>query len=142
MRAFIGQFDRVSLGIAGLGVAIGLVWLAAVDLGVAVAGLIVVVAAVTLIVYHRWIEIAVLMVAIGLTVQAGYAILGVPQAPPITDDGGIPTEAYAPGVAIMLWAGGLLLGAVIGAWDMWEARRRERLDARHRRRRSEPVGDA
>ncbi len=134
MRAFVGQFDRVSLGIIGFGVALGLIWLAAVDLGVALAGLVLIVASVALIVHHRWIEVALLMIAIGLTVQVGYGILGVPDVPSVTDNL-IPTEAYAPGVAILLWAGGLLLGAVIGAWDMWEARRRERLDARHRRRR-------
>ncbi|MEO5986761.1 MAG: hypothetical protein ABIW50_08325 [Candidatus Limnocylindria bacterium] len=136
MRAFVGQFDRVSLGIVGLGVALGLIWLVAVDLGVALAGLVLGVAAVALIIHHRWIEIAMLMIAVGVTVQVGYAILGVPNIPPATDDFVVPTEAYAPGIATLLWAGGLLLGAVIAAWDLWEARRRQRLDARHRRRRT------
>lgn len=135
MRAFVGQFDRVSLGVIGLGVALGVIWLAAVDLGVALAGLVVIVAAIALIVHHRWIEIALLMIAIGVTVQVGYGILGVPDVPQVTDF--VPTEAYAPGIATLLWAGGLLLGAIVGAWDLWEARRRERLEARHRRRRSE-----
>lgn len=136
MRAFVGQFDRVSLRVIGLGVALGLIWLAAVDLGVALAGLVVIVAAISLIIHHRWIEIALLMIAIGITVQIGYGILGVPDVPQVTSDF-VPTEAYAPGIATLLWAGGLLLGAIVGAWDLWEARRRERLEARHRRRRSE-----
>ncbi len=141
MRAFIGQFDRVSLAIAGSGIALGILWLAAVDLGVAFAGVVIVVAAISLIIHHRWIEIGVLMVAIGLTAQLGYGLLGTPVVPPFPEDGTIPTEAYAPGVATMLWVGGLLLAVVIGAWDMWEAQRRERLDERHRQRRRERIGD-
>ncbi len=138
MRAFVGQFDRVSLGVVGLGVALGVIWLAAVDLGVALAGLVVIVAAISLIIHHRWVEIALLMIAVGVTVQVGYGIFGVPAVPQVTG-GFVPTEAYAPGLATLLWAAGLMLGAVVGAWDMWEARRRERLEARHRRRRSEII---
>jgi len=48
MRAFIGQFDRISLGIFLLGAAIGVVWLVALDLGVLLAGLALLVALVWL----------------------------------------------------------------------------------------------
>lgn len=141
MRAFIGQFDRVSLAIALLGSALGVIWLAAVDLGVALAGLVLAVATISLIVHHRWIEIAVLMVTLGATVDIGYRLFGTPVIPQ-PSDALIPTEVYAPGLAPMLWVGGLLLGAVIGTWDLLEGRRRERLEARHRRRRGMEVEEA
>ncbi len=140
MRAFIGQFDQVSLAIVAVGFALGVVWLAAVDLGVGLAGLVVVVAAIALVIHHRWIEIALLMIAIGVTVQLGYGLVGAPEVPASSSDGVIPTEAFAPGIATMLWVGGLGLAIAVGAWDMWEARRRERLDRRHRSRR-ERIGE-
>lgn len=139
MRAFIGQFDRVSLAIAALGIGVGIIWLVAVDLGVALAGVVLAVGAIALIAHHRWIEIAILMVSLGATVDIGYRLLG-PPVPPREPEGFVPpTEVYAPGLAPMLWVGGGLLGIVVGVWDVREGRRRERLEARHRRRRGMSV---
>jgi hypothetical protein len=42
---------------------------------------------------------------------------------------------------LLLFAG-IGLAVVVGAWDMWEARRRERLDVRHRRRRARGIADS
>lgn len=142
MRAFIGQFDRVSLGIFLLGAAIGVVWLVALDLGVLLVALVLLIGSVALIIQHRWIEIGLLMVGIGLVVQVGYWVFGEPPEPPLVFDpnGGwyvpIAAEVYAPGMAGLLLFGGVVFTAVIGAWEMWEGRRRERLEERHRRRRA------
>ena len=81
MRAFIGQFDRVSLGISLLGGGIGAVWLLAMDLGIALA-------------------------------------------------------------AFTILIGGVGLAVVVGAWDFLEARRRERLELRHQRRRTRQIADS
>jgi len=146
MRAFIGQFDRVSLGIFLLGAAIGVVWLVALDLGVLLVGLVLVIGSISLIVQHRWIEIGLLMVGIGLVVQVGYWIFGEPPEPPLVFDpnGGwyvpIAAEVYAPGMAGLLLFGGVTFTSVIAAWDMWEGRRRERLEERHRRGRARQIG--
>jgi hypothetical protein len=143
MRAFIGQFDRVSSGIFLLGAGIGFVWLVALDIGVALAGLALLIGSVTLIIHHRWIEIGLLMVGIGLVVQAGYWTFGVPPEPPIVvNPDGLPSiaaEVLAPGMAGLLLFGGVIFTVVIGAWEMWEGRRRERLDELHRRRRAHPT---
>ena len=145
MRAFIGQFDRVSLGIFLLGAAIGVVWLVALDLGVLLVGLFLVIGSIALIIQHRWIEIGLLMVGIGLVVQVGYWAFGEPPEPPLVFDpnGGwyvpIAAEVYAPGMAGLLLFGGVTFTAVIAAWDMWEGRRRERLEERHRRRRARQI---
>ena len=143
MRAFIGEFDRVSLGIFLLGAAIGVVWLVAVDLGVLLVALALVIGSVALIVQHRWIEIGLLMVGIGLVVQVGYWVFGVPPEPPIVyGPDGLPflaAETYAPGAAGLLLFGGLIFTAVIAAWELWEGRRRQRLDERHRRRRARQI---
>jgi len=145
MRAFIGQFDRVSLGIFLLGAAIGAVWLVALDLGVLLVGLVLVIGSVALIIQHRWIEIGLLMLGIGLVVQVGYWVFGEPPEPPLVFDpnGGwyvpIAAEVYAPGMAGLLLFSGLLFTAVIAAWDLWEGRRRERLEERHRRRRARQI---
>lgn len=148
MRAFVGQFDHVSLGVFGLGAAIGAVWLVALDLGVVLAGLTLAVGSVALIVHHRWIEIGPLMIGIGLVVQLGYWTFGVPPAPPtvLAPDGSGPdativAEVFAPGMAALILIGGVILAAVVGAWDMWEGRRRQRLDERHRRRRAQQMAD-
>ena len=145
MRAFIGQFDRVSLGIFLLGAAIGIVWLIALDLGVLLVALVLLIGSVALIIQHRWIEIGLLMVGIGLVVQVGYWVFGEPPEPPLVFDpnGGwyvpIAAEVYAPGMAGLLLFGGVVFTAVIGAWEMWEGRRRERLEERHRRRRARQI---
>ncbi len=142
MRAFVGQFDRVSLGIFALGAAIGAVWLVALDLGIILAGIALAVGSVALIIHHRWIEIALLMIGIGLVVQLGYWISGVPQEPSIVlVPDGIAAEVFAPGMAALILIGGVILAAVVGAWDMWEGRRRQRLDERHRRRRAQQMAD-
>ena len=146
MRAFIGQFDRVSLGIFLLGAAIGVVWLVALDLGVLLVALALVIGSVALIIQHRWIEIGLLMVGIGLVVQVGYWVFGVPPEPPVVyvPDGMpfVAAEVFAPGMAGLLLFGGLIFIAVIAAWELWEGRRRERLDRRHRERRARQIADS
>lgn len=147
MRAFIGQFDRVSLGISLLGGGIGAVWLLAMDLGIALAAFTVLIGSVALIIHHRWIEIGLLMIGIGLVVVVGYWIFGAPPAPPLIVDpvtGAIPvpTEVIAPGMAGLILIGGVGLAVVVGAWDFLEARRRERLELRHQRRRTRQIADS
>ena len=149
MRAFAGQFDEISLGVFGLGAATGAVWLVALDLGVVLAGLILAVGSLALIAHHRWVEVALLMIGIGVVVQVGYWIFGVPPEPPIVlapdgsgADGAIHTEAFAAGMAALILIGGVILGVVVGAWDVWEGRRRQRLDERHRRRRAPQMADS
>jgi hypothetical protein len=150
MRAFAGQFDHVSLQVFGLGAAIGAVWLVALDLGMALAGLTLLIGSVALITHHRWIEIALLMIGIGLVVMVGYATLGAPAVPPpAAIDPNMPAawplvvaEVFAPGMAGLILVGGVSLGAVVGTWDLLEGRRRQRLDERHRRRRARQIADA
>lgn len=150
MRAFLGQFDRVSLDVFLLGTAIGAVWLVALDLGIMLAGVSLLVGSVALIIHHRWIEIALLMIGIGLVVQLGYWIFGVPPEPPVVIDpdvlegygAPIVAEVIAPGMAGLILVGGVVLGAVVGAWDLWDGRRRERLQERHNRRRARQVADS
>jgi hypothetical protein len=146
VRAFLGQFDGVSLGVFLLGTAIGAVWLVALDLGIVLAGIALLVGSVALIIHHRWIEIALLMIGVSLVVQVGYWIFGVPPEPPVVYDpnslGSFPAEVFAPGMAGIILLGGLAMGVVVGAWDMWEGRRRERLDERHRRRRAQGMADS
>ena len=148
MRAFIGQFDRISLGVMLLGAGIGAVWLVALDLGMALAGVTLLVGSVVLIVQHRWIEIGLLMIGIGLVVVIGYAVFGPPPEPPIVFDPRNPPaslpivgEVFAPGLAWLILIGGAILTVAIGAWDMWEGLRRERLEERHRRRRARQIAD-
>lgn len=146
MRAFIGEFDRLSLGVSLLGAAIGAVWLLAMELGILLASITILVACVALIIHHRWIEIGLLMIAIGLVVVVGYRIFGAPSVPPavvdpITGATPVPTEAFAPGMAGLILIGGLGLTAVVAAWDLWEGHRRERLDRRHRQRREQQIAD-
>lgn len=153
MRAFAGQFDHVSLQVFGLGAAVGAVWLLALDLGMVLAGLTLLVGSVALITRHRWIEIALLMIGIGLVVMVGYAIVGAPAVPPPAEiDLNIPApnpgaypsvvaEVFAPGMAGLILAGGVILGAVVGTWDLLEGRRRQRLDERHRRRRARQIAE-
>lgn len=143
MRAFIGNFDHVSLAVVGLGGLIGAVWLVALDLGLILAAVTLLIGTIVLITRHRWIEIGLLMTAIGLVTVAGYSLLGDPEPPPIVRTPGlpsayeaIPVETFAPGMAWLLLVGGLALIVVIGAWDLSNARRRLRLEARHEARRA------
>jgi hypothetical protein len=149
MRAFVGQFDRVLLGAFGLGAAIGAVWLVALDLGVALAGVALLIGTVALIIHHRWIEIGLLMIGIGLVIQVGYWMFGAPPAPPVVLDPAvpdgllaIPAEAFARGMAGLILIGGVLVAVIVGTWDVLEGRRRERLDERHRRRRARQLKDS
>ena len=124
MRAFIGQFDRVSLGISLLGGGIGAVWLLAMDLGIALAAFTVLIGSVALIIHHRWIEIGLLMIGIGVVVVVGYWIFGAPPAPPLIVDpvtGAIPvpTEVIAPGMAGLILIGGIGLAVVVGRGISW-----------------------
>jgi hypothetical protein len=147
MRAFIGQFDRVSSEIFLLGAAIGVVWLVALDLGVLLAALAIVIGSVALIIHHRWIEIGLLMVGIGLVARVGYWIFGEPPEQPLVFDPisgwyvPLATEVFAPGMAGLLLFGGAIFTLVIGIWEMREGRRRERLDRRHRERRARQIAD-
>lgn len=147
MRAFIGEFDRLSLGVSVLGAAIGAVWLLAMELGILLASITILIACIVLIIRHRWIEIGMLMIAIGLVVVVGYWIFGAPLVPPqvvdpITGGAPVPTEAFAPGMAGLILIGGLGLTAVVATWDLWEGRRRERLDRRHRGRRERQAANS
>lgn len=149
MRAFIGQFDQVSLGVVLSGAAIGAVWLIALDLGIALAGITLLVGSVLLIVHHRWIEIGLLMIGIGLVVVSGYALFGPPPELPAVIDpldapvpGTIVAEVFAPGMAGLLLIGGVAFTLMVAAWDLWEGLRRERLEARHRRRRARQIADS
>ena len=148
MRAFIGQFDRTSLGIFALGSAIGVAWLVALDLGIVLAGLAILIGSIALIIQHRWIEIGLLLVGIGLVVQVGYWIFGLPPEPPRVFDPEagwylpVSAEVFAPGMAGLLLVGGLVFTIVIGGWEMAEGRRRERLDRRHRQRRARQIADS
>jgi hypothetical protein len=135
MRAFLGEFDRVTLGVTVAGIAIGAVWVALLDLGVVIAFAVLLVASIALITRRRWIEIGLMLVAIGATVQLGYALLGVPPLPPPGTGGPEDLEIVAPGVAGLLMYGGIVMVFIVGAWDLWEGLRRERLDREHRRRR-------
>jgi hypothetical protein len=147
MRAFLGQFDRVSLGVFLVGAAIGAVWLVALDLGIVLAAIFLLVGSVALIIHHRWIEIALLMVGIGLVVQVGYWIFGAPPEPPIVIDpdgldwygAPIVAEVFAPGMSGLILAGGVILGIVVGGWDLSDGRRRERLEKRRRQRRADQM---
>jgi hypothetical protein len=100
----------------------------------------VVVGSIALIIHHRWIEIGLLMIGIGLVVQLGYWAFGSPPAPPIVFDAEnsapatVSVEIFGPAMAGLFLIGGAGLSVVIGAWNMSEARRRERLDRRHRHR--------
>ena len=140
MRAFIGEFDRLSLGVTLCGAAIGALWLVSVDLGVLAAALALTIGGVVLIVRHRWIEIALLMMSISGVVLLGDVVLGGPPVPPARVAGyhvaPVATETMARGVAVLVLIGGVALGLVVGTWDFAEARRRERLDRRHRGRRA------
>ena len=112
MRAFIGQFDRASLGVFLLGAAIGAVWLVALDFGVLLAALAILIGSVALIIHHRWIEIGLLMFGIGLVVRSGIGCLESPGAAPrVRSNGGwyvpIAAEVFAPGTAGLLLFGGL-----------------------------------
>jgi hypothetical protein len=136
MRAFLGEFDRVTLGVAAAGVAIGTIWMALLDLGVVIAFATLLVGSIVLITRRRWIEIGLMLVAIGTTVQLGYALFGAPPPPSPGTAGPEDLELVAPGVAGLLTYGGIAMVVVVGAWDLWEGLRRERLDREHRRRRS------
>ena len=136
MRAFLGEFDRVTLGVVAAGFAIGVVWVALLDLGVVIAFATLLVGSIVLISRRRWIEIGLLLVAIGATVQLGYAVFGAPPPPPPGSAGPEDLEFVAPGVAGLLTYGGVAMVVIVGAWDLWEGLRRERLDREHRRRRS------
>lgn len=147
MRAFIGQFDSVSRGVFGLGLAIGAVWLVLLDLGVILAVAALLVGSVVLITQGRWLDIGLLMIGIGLVVQVGYWILGPPEPSAVIDNPAglpeiLPVELYAPGTAGLLLFGGLVYTIVVGAWELAEGRRRERLEARRARRRSTWSGES
>ena len=151
MRAFLGQFDRTSLGVFLFGALIGAVWLVALDLGLVLATMALVVGSVALIINHRWIEIALLMIGIGVVVQVGYLIFGVPPEPPIVVSpdaldayfgAPIMAEVFAPGMAGLILIGGVILGVVVGAWDLWEGRRRQRLEERRRLRRASQMASS
>ncbi|HEX7197631.1 MAG TPA: hypothetical protein VF364_12460 [Candidatus Limnocylindria bacterium] len=147
MRAFFGEFDRLSLGVVLIGASIGAVWLVAMNLGMLLASVAITVGCVTLIIRHRWIEIGLLMIAIGLVVVVGYGTFGPPPVPPPVVDpvsGGttVPPEVFGPGMAGLILIGGFGLTAVVATWDLWEGQRRERLDRRHRERRERQISDA
>lgn len=148
MRAFIGEFDRVSLLLFVLGAAIGVTWLISLDLGVAAAWITVVIGSIALIIHHRWIEIGLLMVGIGLVVQLGYWAFGSPPPPPIVlgpeglPPGTISVERFAPGMAGLFLIGGAILTAAVGALDISDARRRHRLEGRRRLRRARQISDS
>jgi hypothetical protein len=135
MRAFLGEFDRVTLGVILAGIAIGAIWVALLDLGVVIAFIVLLIASIVLISRRRWIEIGLMLVAIGATAQLGYALFGAPAIPPPGTSGPEDLEIVAPGVAGLIMYGGIAMVLFVGAWDLWEGLRRERLDRAHRRRR-------
>ncbi len=145
MRAFIGEFDRLSVAVTLSGAAIGALWLVSVDLGVLTAALGLTIGGVILIVRHRWIEIALLMISISGVVLLGDVVFGGPPVTPLDITGypedRVSAETLARGVAVLVLIGGVAFGLVVGTWDFAEARRRERLDRRHRGRRANWPGE-
>lgn len=49
------------------------------------------------------------------------------------------TLGVATGVAGLVTYAGIALVVVVGAWDLWEGLRRERLDREHRKRRGQRI---
>ena len=121
MRAFFGEFDRLSLGVLLIGASIGAVWLVAMNLGMLLATIAITVGCVTLIIRHRWIEIGLLMIAIGLVVVVGYGIIGSPpvrppSVDPVTGGTTVPPEVFGPGMAGLILIGGF--GLTAGGGDL------------------------
>ncbi|MGH2444795.1 MAG: hypothetical protein ACRDGD_01955 [Candidatus Limnocylindria bacterium] len=138
MRAFAGQLDRFTLAVVIGGMAIGLLWLVSVVAGLIVAGLVVVVACVVFVTRHRWLEIGLLMVVIGLVPAIAYRLFGAPPSQPI---GTLPVELAASTAAEMLVIIGVVVLLVMGVLEVTTARHRERQAAIHDERKRRRLED-
>lgn len=141
MRAFLRQLDTETAVVAGVGVLIGLVWLASLPLGLALTGVVAPMGAILLVLRRRWIEIGILLAAMGLVPLLAYRAFGPPVVTAPLRDDVMPIELLAPGGAYFLLVAGVVVALVAGVLELQHGRGRERRGAAHSVRRRHRLGN-
>jgi hypothetical protein len=107
MRSVIARIDGLTAATVVIGLLVGGLWLAVLPLGLAVSGLLVPVAALVLVVRRRWLEIGLVLGAIGIVPLLAYRLFGPPQVTPPFPEDVIPIELLAPGTAYIFFVLGI-----------------------------------
>jgi hypothetical protein len=140
MQAFLGQLDRVTLAAGVVGALTGLLWIVNLPFGLAMTGLVAAIGTMLLVLNRRWLEVGVLLAAIGIVPSFAYRLSGpppLPDPPPLT---GTPAEVLAPGGAYFFLVAGIATIVVAGYFELRHGTRRERLAAERAERRRGRVG--
>ena len=99
MRSLLARLDRLSWIVIGAGLVVGMLWVLVLPLGIALSGIAGLFSLIVLGFRGRWLEIGLLLVAIGLVPLLAYRWFGAPGAAYVF---------FVIGLAITLAAGLLL----------------------------------
>ena len=142
MRAFMGELDRTSLTALVVGLAIGAAWIVSLPAGFILTGVVLPIGAIILVIGRRWLEVGLLLAAIGIVPSVAYRVLGPPPLPVPMPETFTPPEILAPGGAYFLLLVGTIVVVVAASLEMRHGRRRERQEREHARRKGQRLGDA
>jgi hypothetical protein len=113
MRSLLARLDRLSWIVIGVGVVVGLLWVLVLPLGIALSGIAGLFSLIVLGFRRRWLEIGLLLVAIGLVPLLAYRWFGAPLVDGLGPDE-LSMELMAPGAAYVFFVIGLAITLAAG----------------------------
>lgn len=115
MRSLLARLDRLSWITIGIGLFVGLVWVLVLPLGIALSGIVGLFSLIVLGFRQRWLEIGLLLVAIGVVPLLAYRWFGAPVVDTLGANE-LSMELMAPGAAYVFFVIGLAIMIVAGLW--------------------------
>lgn len=141
MRAFMGELDRTSLIVLVVGLAVGAAWIVSLPAGLILTGVALPIGAIILVIGRRWLEVGLLLAAVGVVPSVAYRVFGPPPLPVPMPEAFTPPETLAPGGASFLLLVGMIVVVVAASGEMRHGRRRQRQEREHARRKGQRLGD-
>ena len=113
MSSLLARLDRWSWIAIGAGVTVGLAWVLVLPVGIALSGIVGLFSLIVLGLRRRWLEIGLLLAAIGVMPLLAYRWFGAPPVDSLGEDE-LSMELMAPGAAYVFFVIGLVVAMVGG----------------------------
>lgn len=113
MRSLLARLDRLSWIVIGAGLVVGVLWVLVLPLGIALSGIAGLFSLIVLGFRGRWLEIGLLLVAIGVMPLLFYRWFGAPLVDGLGPDE-LSMELMAPGAAYVFFVIGLAITLAAG----------------------------
>ena len=113
MRSLLLRLDRLTWICVAVGFVVGLVWVLVLPLGIALSGIVGLFSLIVLGLKRRWLEIGLLLLAIGFVPLLSYRWFGAPPVEGLGENE-LSMELMAPGAAYVFFVIGLAITILAG----------------------------